>query len=97
LVWMPPGEARDMRDAHMKQSMAAGSEHWDEGQLLEQWEQIAGVFNYCARDAAEDWWVNWGSLRERSQAKNPLDFTFDTVTEVVTTPIENVEGVSVTA
>ena len=83
LVWLPPGEARDQRDTYMKASRTAGSEHWDEGQLREQWEEIAGVFNYCARDAAEDWWVNWGALRERSQSINPLEFNFEAVTEVV--------------
>lgn len=88
LVWMPPGKAREQRDAYMKASRASGNEHWDEGQLRKQWEEIAGVFGYCARDAAEDWWVNWGALRERSQAMNPLEFDYQTVTEVVTTPLK---------
>jgi len=92
LVWLPPGEARDQRDAYMKASRASGNEHWDEGQLRQQWEEIAGVFGYCARDAAEDWWVNWGALRERSQAMNPLEFDYATVTEVVMSPLENLKA-----
>lgn len=88
LVWLPPGADREARNAYMKMSMKSGKEHWDDSELREQWEEIAGVFGYSARDAAEDWWVNWGSLRERSQAMNPLDYKFETVMEVVTTPTE---------
>jgi salicylate hydroxylase len=91
LVQLPPGEARDQRDASMRASRASGHEHWDEGQLRKQWEEIASVFGYCARDAAEDWWVNWGVLRERSEAINPLEFKFEAVTEVVMTPSHKTE------
>lgn len=88
LVWLPPGKDRDMRDAYMRKSMAAASAHWDDNKLREQWEEVAGNFGYSARDAAEDWWVNWGSLRERSQSVNPLDFKFQTT---ITTAIDKVE------
>jgi salicylate hydroxylase len=74
LLWLPPGETRDHRDAHMKASWASGNDRWDEGQLRKQWEEVAGVFGYCARDAAEDWWASWGTLRERSEAVNPKEF-----------------------
>jgi salicylate hydroxylase len=86
LVWLPPGDARDQRDAYMRASRASGNEHWDEGQLREQWEEVAGVFGYCARDAAEDWWVNWGALRERSEAICPLEFKCEMVTDVIMAP-----------
>lgn len=84
LVWLPPGPERDGRDAGMRLSMRKGAEHWDEGMLREQWESISEVFGYSAREAAEDWWVNWGVLRESSKsmsAYEPLDLTFE-VTEV---------------
>jgi salicylate hydroxylase len=29
--------------------------------------EIAEVWGYYAIDAAEEWWVEWGMLRERSQ------------------------------
>jgi salicylate hydroxylase len=58
LVWLPPGPERDARDAGMKKMMEAGHDHWDEGMLREQWDTIAEVFGYNAREAAEDWWVN---------------------------------------
>jgi len=93
LVTLPPGPAREQRNAYMRKNMAAGHERWSEGQLREQWEEIAGVFGYNARDAAEDWWVNWGALRERSQSMNPLDFKFEM--EVITSPVEEIEPTSV--
>lgn len=89
LVTLPPGPAREQRNAYMKKNMAAGHERWSEGQLREQWEEIAGVFGYNARDAAEDWWVNWGALRERSQSMNPLDFKVEM--EVITSPVDEIE------
>lgn len=85
LLWLPPGPDRDARDAGMQQSMSAGRDHWDEGQLREQWEDISEVFGYNAREAAEDWWVNWGVLRESSKAvavHEPLDLQ---ITQVVAT------------
>jgi len=94
LVWLPPGSARDQRDVSMKASRASGSEHWDEGQLRKQWEEVAGVFGYCARDAAEDWWVNWGVLRERSESINPLEFNYNMAKDVIITPFKTVEFTS---
>ena len=29
--------------------------------------EIAEIWNYYAIDAADEWWVQWGMLRERSQ------------------------------
>ena len=31
--------------------------------------EVAEVWGYYAIDAAEEWWVEWGMLRERSQVK----------------------------
>jgi len=31
--------------------------------------EMAEVWGYYAIDAAEEWWVEWGMLRERSQVK----------------------------
>ncbi|KAJ6473164.1 hypothetical protein C8R45DRAFT_1103744 [Mycena sanguinolenta] len=59
---MPPGEERDSRDALLRESLKTGIEHWDDGMLREQWEQIEVGFAYHMREAAEDWWMKWGSL-----------------------------------
>ncbi|KAF9045794.1 FAD/NAD-P-binding domain-containing protein [Hymenopellis radicata] len=58
---MPPGEARQKRDMDLNVSLAQ-DETWDEGKLLGQWEVIAAVFGYNAREAAEDWWIKWARV-----------------------------------
>ncbi|KAG9312971.1 hypothetical protein JVU11DRAFT_6407 [Chiua virens] len=66
-VWVPPGLARDARDEALRKMMVAGHKGWDETRLRWQWDEICEVFAYHGREAAEDWWVMWGALRERSQ------------------------------
>ncbi|KAJ7916290.1 hypothetical protein B0H13DRAFT_2231688 [Mycena leptocephala] len=68
LTTMPAGEIRDMRDAGLRESLKTGVEHWDDGALRDQWEQIGEGFAYHAREASEDWWVKWGSLGEAANA-----------------------------
>ncbi|KAL4063111.1 hypothetical protein J3A83DRAFT_4193406 [Scleroderma citrinum] len=64
---IPPGEARNARDEALRAMMGAGHKGWDESKLKWQWEEIADVFGYHAIEAAEDWWMAWGILRERSE------------------------------
>ncbi|KAF7324441.1 3-hydroxybenzoate 6-hydroxylase 1 [Mycena venus] len=66
LTTMRPGEGRDMRDAGLRESLETGIEHWDDGALRDQWEQIEEGFAYHAREASEDWWRKWGSLSDKS-------------------------------
>ena len=73
-----------MRDAGMRLSLMSGARHWDDNQLREQWEEISEVFGYNAREAAEDWWIKWGSLGQHNKdlpVHEPLDLRFE-VTEV---------------
>ncbi|KDQ61756.1 hypothetical protein JAAARDRAFT_55091 [Jaapia argillacea MUCL 33604] len=67
LVQLPPGPQRQHRDQAMRENLNHGREHWDEGRLRQQWEEISEIFGYNAREAAEDWWVQWGLLRERAK------------------------------
>jgi len=69
-VWMPPGPQREARDQALHAMMVDGHKGWDEANLRWQWDEICEVFAYNARDAAEDWWVMWGLLRERSIARD---------------------------
>ncbi|KAI0046016.1 FAD/NAD(P)-binding domain-containing protein [Auriscalpium vulgare] len=72
LCMFPPGPERDARNLHMRKSLAVGSKHWDEGALEGQWAEISEVWGYNAIDAADDWWVQWGVLRERAlYSENP--------------------------
>ncbi|KIJ65700.1 hypothetical protein HYDPIDRAFT_87975 [Hydnomerulius pinastri MD-312] len=66
-VWVPPGPGREARDQALSMMMSEGHKGWDESRLRWQWDEICEVFGYHAREAAEDWWVMWGVLRERSQ------------------------------
>lgn len=87
LVWLPPGDDREKRNETMKKSLVGQREQWDEGMLRAQWEQIGGVFGYNAREAAETWWVTWGSLRESSQrvqaVYEPLDLKYEVTEDVI--------------
>lgn len=60
---LPPGEDREARDASFRLSLV--EEIWDEDKLLEEWDVIAAVFGYHARESAEDWWIKWGKLDPR--------------------------------
>ncbi|KAF8173876.1 FAD/NAD(P)-binding domain-containing protein [Mycena galopus ATCC 62051] len=64
---MPPGEERDNRDALLRKSLETGVEQWDEGMLRTQWEQIEVGFGYHMREAAENWWKQWGSLDDKAK------------------------------
>ncbi|KAF9447713.1 FAD/NAD(P)-binding domain-containing protein, partial [Macrolepiota fuliginosa MF-IS2] len=83
LVTLPPGEDREMRDAGMRLSLPAVETNWDDTKLREQWDEIGEVFGYNAREAAEDWWVKWGSLGSTAgyPVHEPLDLIFE-VTKV---------------
>ena len=69
-LWLPPGPERHARDEGLKMMMMEGHKGWDETKLRWQWDEICEVFAYHAREAAEDWWVMWGILRERSKQAN---------------------------
>ena len=63
LCTLPPGEARDARDAAMRHSSTADPDaDWDDTSLREQYDTIGNIFGYNAIEAAEDWWLKWGIL-----------------------------------
>ncbi|KAK0457648.1 uncharacterized protein EV420DRAFT_1643507 [Desarmillaria tabescens] len=64
MLSLPPGEDREARDANFR--LSSMEETWDEDKLLEQWDVIAAVFGYHARESAEDWWIKWGKLDPRA-------------------------------
>lgn len=69
LVTLPPGDDRNQRDAAMKLSLNTNVDtDWDDTRLREQWEEIGEVFGYNAREAAEDWWMQWGVLGDAKLA-----------------------------
>lgn len=74
-AWAPPGPERDLRDQQLRPTLEGkpGEVEWDEGHLRAEWERMGDVFGYNAREAAENWWVHWGVLRESSKAGRPFD------------------------
>lgn len=70
ILMLPPSEERDFRnDAWKRMKKAAearGDAEIEEGELERQFAEICEVWGYDAVDAAEDWWVHWGMLRERA-------------------------------
>ncbi|EIM83988.1 FAD/NAD-P-binding domain-containing protein [Stereum hirsutum FP-91666 SS1] len=70
IIMLPPGPERDFRNdawnRWKKAAEARGDAEIEEGELEQQFAELCGVWGYDAIDAAEDWWVQWGMLRERA-------------------------------
>jgi salicylate hydroxylase len=66
---MPDCEAQRARDQRMMAKTATDSNLFDvpdgEKESVE-WAEIKNVFGYDAEDEADNWWVTWGLLKERS-------------------------------
>ncbi|KAH9066722.1 hypothetical protein EDB87DRAFT_1828071 [Lactarius vividus] len=62
----PPGPEQMARDQEMQKLLHAGQAKWDDDAYLGLWGQVCETWAYNAFDAADDWWVQWGILRERS-------------------------------
>ena len=68
----PPGPARKARDSEMQKLLHMGQITWDDDAYLGIWGQLCEIWAYNAFDAADDWWVQWGMLRERALSiQNP--------------------------
>jgi len=86
LVSLPDGEIQQLRDAAMRKSLEPASTEWNDEQLLQQWEEIGEIFGYNASEAAEDWWVKWGTLGDVARnltAHQPMGFMFQVTKSAV--------------
>jgi salicylate hydroxylase len=63
---LPRGPQRDKRNAELSEAMEMKKKGWDNVSLLKQWAEVCHVWTYNAIDAADDWWQQWGLLRERA-------------------------------
>ena len=63
----PTREARDaeFRAARNKQRLVWEDMGDDIDYLQKAWEELRFSFGYEAYDAADDWWIDWGVMRER--------------------------------
>ena len=72
----PEGEATAQRDIMMRakhdqgRNVMAGD---DEDGIVALWDQNRELFAYDAEDEADNWWVQWGLLQERSKASTRQD------------------------
>lgn len=65
----PPGEGQQQRDHEMRSKRDAGLnllQGSDDSEESPQWVEIKEMFGYDAEDHADNWWVEWGLLRERA-------------------------------
>ncbi|TFK61683.1 FAD/NAD(P)-binding domain-containing protein [Pluteus cervinus] len=66
----PPGEMQQYRDNAMRAKRDAGIDalaSTNEHEESPEWEEIKEMFAYDAEDEADNWWVEWGLLRERAR------------------------------
>ncbi|KAG6861628.1 hypothetical protein C0995_014067 [Termitomyces sp. Mi166 len=66
---MPPGPQQEGRDNHFRGRKDKGLNVLDAESVEEetpQWTEIKEVFGYDAEDEADNWWQEWGLLRERA-------------------------------
>ncbi|KAF4597197.1 hypothetical protein EYR40_007648 [Pleurotus pulmonarius] len=67
---LPPGEFQQGRDQTMRAKRDAGLnalQASDDSEETPEWAEIKEVFGYDAEDEADNWWVQWGRLRERAK------------------------------
>ncbi|KAG6874729.1 hypothetical protein C0992_006808, partial [Termitomyces sp. T32_za158] len=66
---MEQGEAQQKRDDAMRKRRDAGRETVETSRGAEspEWVEVKDVFGYEAEDEADNWWVQWGLLRERAK------------------------------
>ncbi|KAF9007391.1 hypothetical protein BDQ17DRAFT_1323993 [Cyathus striatus] len=70
-MMLPPSELQEMRNSMMKAKHAAGLNVLAATEDMEEsseWAEIMDVFAYDAEDEADNWWVEWGLLRDRAKA-----------------------------
>ncbi|KAJ8517068.1 hypothetical protein ONZ45_g5690 [Pleurotus djamor] len=70
---MPPGDFQEGRDAGMRAKRDAGLSPLSatsDAEETPEWVEIKEVFGYDAEDEADNWWVEWGRLRELAKGVN---------------------------
>ncbi|EAU85110.2 hypothetical protein CC1G_08083 [Coprinopsis cinerea okayama7 len=77
---LPPGPQQDGRNAHFTARRDAGVSVFDalpgsaaDEEELPQWLEIKDTFGYDAEDDADNWWMEWGLLRERAKGRDLTD------------------------
>ena len=71
VFYMTLGDSEESRrrDGGMRAKAAEGANNVLEGLVGDAsrlWDEIRTIFGYDCEDEADDWWVQWGVLRERA-------------------------------
>lgn len=76
---MPACDASRQRDDGMRALGARGVNVLEggDGEASGLWDEIRTMFGYDCEDEADDWWVQWGLLRERALGRQEEDGTGD--------------------
>lgn len=63
---------KQLRDTAMCEKTAAGLGVFEGGEAesTKRWREIETVFGYDCEDAADNWWMEWGMLRERARVES---------------------------
>ncbi|RDX51205.1 FAD/NAD(P)-binding domain-containing protein [Lentinus brumalis] len=66
------GEDSRQRDESMRAMAAKGTNVLEglNGDVSRLWDEIRTIFGYDCEDEADDWWMQWGMLRERALERN---------------------------
>ncbi|KAJ7140828.1 hypothetical protein C8R44DRAFT_974572 [Mycena epipterygia] len=82
-ITIPDGEMQEARDAGMRANHAAGRNVLD-GDMEQMLEDTRMVFSYEPMDDADEWWMSWGRLRDKSEvdkgSHRPESWSFSTFT-----------------
>lgn len=85
---MPPGEERKERDKTMRLKRDAGQDVLTESDILHLegahiWMDAREAWSWDATDEADNWYVNWGLLRERCLQRGNISLEHIPVREVL--------------
>ncbi|KAI0075993.1 FAD/NAD(P)-binding domain-containing protein [Panus rudis PR-1116 ss-1] len=69
---MPACEAQVRRDEEIRKRHKEGMKQFSGGDDIpaKVWEEIRSVYAYDCEDEADEWWIQWGLLRERAREIN---------------------------
>jgi salicylate hydroxylase len=81
----PASEQTRMRNQLFREKHAAGINVLDNADEHTEvlWAEMLRIFGYDAEDEADNWWVEWGLLRERASGKTAFDtLDYDLIVQV---------------
>ena len=71
---LPDGPEQAARDARAQAMTLAGKNVLEDAEgnekATELWETLCRIFGYDCEDEADNWWVQWGMLRERASERD---------------------------